>query len=94
VVITVTELRSSLGRLDGASYRPLFPNEPRRRQERQPVYEEAGIAYVVSTDHLRKTGRIMADTTPLAVVVSDLEAVDINTPLDFEYCQFLMEKAK
>jgi CMP-N-acetylneuraminic acid synthetase len=81
-VVTVVETREVLGRLDGELFRRLDPDEPRRRQDRTPLYREAGAVYVTRTSSLVSRRSVLAE--PLyAVVVPEDEAIDINTPLDF-----------
>lgn len=91
VVITVTEMRSNLGRLDGDCFKPLFPDTPRRRQLREPLFAEAGVAYVIGTHQLRSTGWIFSGAEVLAVPVDAVEAIDINTADDLRICAALVE---
>ena len=90
VVITVTEIKSNLGRLRNDRFTPLIPNAPRRRQDREPTFAEVGVAYVVSTTHLRKSGRIFDGPDPMAIAVDPIEAIDINTPADLILCSALL----
>ena len=87
-VMTVVGVSYTLGRLDGDRFVHL-PDQPRQRQLRQPLYREAGVAYVTRTTALREQGLIVA--SPLyAVVVSEEEAVDINTASDLRLAQALV----
>jgi CMP-N-acetylneuraminic acid synthetase len=90
VVITVTEIKSNLGRLRNDRFTPLIRNAPRRRQDREPTFAEVGVAYIVSTAHLRKSGRIFDGSDPTAIVVGPIEAIDINTPSDLLLCSALL----
>jgi CMP-N,N'-diacetyllegionaminic acid synthase len=81
-VMTVAETHESLGRLEDGRFSFLFPDQPRRRQLREPLYRESGAVYVTRTDALLATHRVLAEPV-YGVVVPDEQAVDINTPLDF-----------
>ena len=76
---------------DGGYFRPFVPGQPRRRQDRIPSYGEASTIYVCKVDHLRRTGSLVAEDW-LAIEVPAEQAVDVNTPEDFEYCEFLFER--
>lgn len=90
-VMTVREDRGHFGRLDGGRFKPLAPDQPRRRQERDPLYEEVSTVYVTATDALRETGSIWGGTEPLAVTVGDEEAVDVDEPVDLAVAEALIE---
>ncbi len=87
-LLAVKETREVVGTLDDGVFRPLVPDEPRRRQERRPKYVEASTIYVARVDFLRRTGRLVTDDW-LAYVVPEHEAIDINTAEDFAYAEFL-----
>jgi CMP-N,N'-diacetyllegionaminic acid synthase len=80
-VITVAETRENYGRLVGGRFEFLLPGQPRRRQEREPLYRESSTVYVTRTDYLRRSGSVLAE--PLyAVIAPPEETIDINDPLD------------
>ena len=76
---------------DGGYFRPFVLGQPRRRQERTPSFGEASTIYICRVDYLRRTGSLVAEDW-LAIEVPAEQAVDINTPEDFEYCEFLLER--
>lgn len=88
-VLTVAETRSCLGRLEGTRFRYLQPGQPRRRQLREPLYEESSTVYVTRTAHLLATRSVLAEPL-LAVVAPEEEAVDINTSFDLVVAEALM----
>lgn len=88
-LMTVTETRANIGRLEDGVFRPLVPDAPRRRQERQPFHVESSTVYVARTGFLRETGSLVSAGW-LAEVVPDEEAHDINTPEDFLVAEALM----
>jgi len=92
-VITVSETRESYGRREGDRFVYLFPGQPRRRQERQPLYRESGTVYVTRTSLLRRTGLVLAEPL-LSVVVAEEESIDINTHLDFTIAEAVMRARK
>ncbi len=82
-VLTVGETRKCYGRLSGGRFEYLFPDQPRRRQDRQPLYEESSTVYVTRTSALERDRSVLG-TTRYGVIVDDpREAIDINEPLDF-----------
>ncbi|MBA5869742.1 MAG: NTP transferase domain-containing protein [Nitrospira sp. CR2.1] len=82
-VLTVTETRKCYGRLVDGRFEYLFPNQPRRRQERQPLYEESSTVYVTRTTALARDRSVLGRTRVGVVVADSREALDINEPLDF-----------
>lgn len=93
-LLAVHAVHEITGTLDeGGYFRSFVPGQPRRRQERTPSYGEASTIYVCRVDYLRRTGSLVAEDW-LAIEVPAEEGVDINTPEDFEYCEFLFEKRR
>jgi CMP-N-acetylneuraminic acid synthetase len=92
-LVTVSETRANLGRLVSGKFRPLDPAAPRRRQARQPYYVECGTVYVISVAHLRSVGSVVADEWQ-AVVVSEHEAVDINSLEDFAVAEAILKSRR
>jgi CMP-N,N'-diacetyllegionaminic acid synthase len=92
-VLTVTETRDVHGRREGDRFRPLIPGQPRRRQERRPLYRESGTVYVTRTSLLRRTGHVLGEPL-LSVVVTEEEGIDINTLLDFDIAEAVMRARK
>ena len=77
-LLTVTETRKNYGRIEAGRFAPLFPDQPRRRQDRQPLYEESSTVYACRVPHLLKTGWLMASDWR-AEIVDEREAIDINS---------------
>ncbi len=88
-LMTVTETRSNIGRLEGGKFRPLISGAPRRRQLRQPFFVESSTIYIARVPFLRATGSLVADDW-VAEIVPDEEGVDINSPFDFVLAEALM----
>jgi CMP-N,N'-diacetyllegionaminic acid synthase len=59
--IGVTETRSNYGKIVNGKFEYLFPGQPRRRQDRQPLYMESSTIYATRTDVLRKKKSVLGD---------------------------------
>ena len=70
---------------------PLVPGQPRRRQLREPLYRESSTVYVTRTAYLRETGSVVGDRV-YAFVVSEEEAIDINSELDLVVADALLRR--
>lgn len=90
-LLTVSEIRESIGRIESGIFRPL--QKPRRRQDREPLYVECGAIYLCRVDHLRQTRSLVTEDW-LAFVVDSKEAVDINEPLDLIYAEAVAEQRR
>ncbi len=90
-LMTVTEERRDFWRMDsdGVMAR-IFPDAPRRQQDRTPLFDENSAVYVTRTAALRATGSVLGKVVR-GVVVDALEAWDINTEIDFAIAEFLAE---
>jgi N-acylneuraminate cytidylyltransferase len=91
-LLAVHPVHEITGLVDSAGYfRAYVPDQPRRRQERTPSFGEASTIYVCRVDFLRRTGSLVADDW-LAIEVPAEQSIDINTPNDFEFCEFMMQR--
>lgn len=81
-VIGVVETRSCYGRIFEGRFEFLFPNQPRRRQERKPLYKESSTIYGTKVNVLRRKKSVLGDRL-YPLIVPEREALDINTLLDF-----------
>lgn len=64
----------------------LFPFQSRRRQERTPLYKEVGVIYMATVEHMKKNSSFISDNVFIHLV-SEKEALDINSEADLEYAQ-------
>ena len=78
---------------DEDGFRRLFPEAPRRRQGRRPVYVEDSCLYVTKAKSLIETHSVLGHKVD-AFVIDEREALDINEPIDLEYAQWMMEHSK
>lgn len=91
-LMSVTENRSDFWQrdTDGALHR-LFPEAPRRQQDRVPLYEENSAIYVTRVRALRETGRITGARVR-GVMMDRVEALDINEPIDLKLAEVFLEE--
>ena len=73
--------------------RVVIPPEGRvtRRQDAPACYQLATVAYVTTPDFIRRAEGVLAGRTK-AVVVPFERALDIDTPLDLEFVEFLWNR--
>lgn len=89
-VIAVVETRSCYGKIKDGKYEFLFPNQPRRRQEREPLYREGSTIYGTKREVLERKKSVLGDKL-YPLIVSEHEAIDINTPFDFELAECMIK---
>jgi CMP-N-acetylneuraminic acid synthetase len=78
-LMSVTENKSDLWTLQAdGSYGRVFPDQPRRQQDRPAVFEENSAVYVTRISALRRTGSILGGST-LCVPIAREEGLDVNT---------------
>jgi len=90
-VLGVVETRSCYGKIIDGRYEYLYPNQPRRRQDRQPLYRESSTIYGTKMDILRRKKSVIGDNLVPLIIPKD-EAIDINDLNDFEFAEFMMRK--
>jgi len=88
-VIGVVETRSCYGRIHDGRFVFLFPGQPRRRQEREPLYRECSTIYGTRTQVLRRKHSVLGHNL-YPIIVEEEEALDINTAFDFEMAEAYM----
>jgi CMP-N-acetylneuraminic acid synthetase len=89
-LFSVSETRADLWRCDTAGkIVRLFPDAPRRQQDRAPLYEENSAVYLTSVAALRTTGSVLGRSRQ-AVAIDPLEGFDINSELDFVIASALL----
>lgn len=91
-ILSVNEDRSDFWRMDSDGHIVrLNENAPRRRQDRQPLYIENSAYYITDVEALQKTHSILG-THVRGYVISCVEAVDINEPIDLVFVEALLQK--
>lgn len=92
--ITLTETRSDFWVKDEKkNYMRLFPNAPRRRQERAPLYIENSMLYITKTQVLRQTNSVLGMRVG-GFVIDDVEGLDINEMRDIELAEFYLRNGR
>ncbi len=91
-MVSLTETREDLwARNSKGIFRRLFPNAPRRRQERQPLYIENSAIYITNRKSLLKTNSILG-TRCTGYVINEFEGADINDPIDLKWVEFILRE--
>lgn len=86
-LMSVTENRGDFWLFDTeGNFRRLFPNAPRRQQDRQPLFEENSAIYLTRVAALEKTGSILGAKVT-GMPISAAEGLDINTPEDLRLAE-------
>ena len=89
-LLTVYETKACIGEIDSSfNYKPIIKNQPRRRQDRRPLFVESSTVYVVKIDFLMKNNSLVCEDW-LAYILKEKEAIDINTYADLIYANFLI----
>lgn len=91
-LMSVTENRSDFWQrgADGTLHR-LFPDAPRRQQDRVPLFEENSAIYITRVQALRETGRITGRRVR-GLAIDRVEAVDINEPIDLKIAEAMLKE--
>lgn len=78
---------------DNGVFTRLFPNAPRRQQDRTPLYEENSAIYISKVKVLRETGSVLGmRVRGLSIPV--IEGFDINTMHDMQIAEALVKDMK
>lgn len=67
----------------------LYPNAPRRRQERKPLYAEDSCLYVTKTEALFSCHSVLGSHCN-GFVIEGREALDINEPIDLVLAEAML----
>ena len=90
-VITVVQTSALVGRVVDGRFVYLIEHQPRRRQDRAPLYRESGTVYATQSRTLLRRRSVIGER-PYAVIVTDEEAIDINTPQDFAMAEAVLAR--
>jgi len=89
-VVAVRKSTENIGLINAGVFMPIVPDAPRRRQLRNPIYIESSTIYAARIDFLVKNKSLVSDKWT-SLVVSNQEAIDINTEYDLQYAEFHLE---
>lgn len=89
-LLSMTETRADFWRPgpDG-NWSRLFPECPRRQQDREPIYEENSAVYLARVSALRETGSILGRRRQ-GVLIDPVEGLDINTAHDLAVAEAMV----
>ncbi len=88
-LMSVTENRGDFWRMqDDMRMQRLFPDAPRRQQDRTPLFEENSAVYLSRTQALRDTGFILGRAVR-GIAIPAIEGFDINNPEDMRLAECL-----
>ncbi len=81
-LMTVAKTDKLLASIKKNNFSPIQKKSSRRRQERNPLFYEVGVVYILKNNFFLKKKKIVSkDTFPY--LVNNLESLDINTEEDF-----------
>lgn len=93
-LMSVTENRGDFWNFESdGNFQRLFPNAPRRQQDRMPLFEENSSIYLTRVAALKETGSILGRKV-IGIPISNYEALDINTPDDLQLAEVLIKYYK
>ena len=88
-VVGVTETYNVFGDIKQERFVHLIPNQPRRRQDRNPLYKESSTIYGTLTGILREKSSVIG-VNPYPLIIPKVEAFDINDEMDFAIVEAVM----
>ena len=92
-LMSVTENRGDFWRMSqGGMIHRLFPDAPRRQQDREPLFEENSAVYLTAVAALRATGSILGRRAR-GIAIESAEGWDINSAFDFDIAEALLVRA-
>jgi len=90
-LLTLTETRTDYWiKEEGGHYRRLYPDAPRRRQDREPIYIENSALYITDSRSLKETNSVLGHHVN-GYVIPEREGVDINEPIDILIAEELLK---
>ncbi len=91
-LLTLTETRADYWVKEGANYyHRLYPDAPRRRQDRTPIYIENSALYITDKNALIETNSVLGHHVN-GCVIPEQEGVDINEPIDILLAEELIKE--
>lgn len=82
-------------KMSDLQFRPILEGAPKtgRRQEQRQAYVLNGAVYVIQTETFIDSPQFVSEGTGFHLMPEE-RSVDIDTPLDFEYAEFLLNKTE
>lgn len=92
-MLTLNETRTDYWKNENGHFSRLYPDAPRRRQDRKPLYIENSCLYATTVEVLRETRSVLG-TKAKGYLIDDREALDINEPIDLVLANLLCSTQK
>ncbi|MFC1516093.1 cytidylyltransferase domain-containing protein [Thermodesulfobacteriota bacterium] len=92
-VIGVVETRDCYGRIINNHFKYLFPGQPRRRQDRDPLFKESSTIWGTRVEVLKKKRSVLGDRL-YPLIIPKKEAIDINNSFDLQLSEALMARIR
>lgn len=91
-ILTLTESRLDYWvKTENGKYNRLYPDAPRRRQDRMPIYIENSALYITDRNALIETKSVLGYNAN-GYVISEKEGIDINEKMDVLVVEELLKK--
>jgi CMP-N-acetylneuraminic acid synthetase len=92
-LLTLTPDHADLWREKKGRFGRLFPNAPRRRQDREPLYKENSLIYITAVAALRRRNFVIGKK-PLVLLTPEQESLDIHSADDLALAHFWVRQKK
>jgi CMP-N-acetylneuraminic acid synthetase len=92
-LFTVSGNHQKLGKIENDKFLPFNYNIGQRSQDLEPLYYENGLLYITKAKRILEDEIISEKAFPF-IVNSIFANVDIDTPEDLEYAEYLYQKNK
>ena len=92
-MLTLNETRTDYWVEESGSYHRLYPDAPRRRQDRKPLYIENSCLYATTVETLKETHSVLGNNVQ-GFLIDERETLDINEPIDLVLANLLVEDLK
>ena len=90
-LFTVSRNRQKLGKIEGNTFHPFNYSIGQRSQDLEPLFFENGLLYITKASLIKENTIISENGYPYAVN-SIFANVDIDTPDDLDYAEYLIQK--
>ena len=90
-LFTVSLNHHKLGKINNGVFMPTSYNFGERSQDLSPLYYENGLIYISSTSLIKK-GILMNERSVPMIVNHTYSSVDIDTELDWNWAEFLIQQ--
>ncbi|MCI9325969.1 MAG: acylneuraminate cytidylyltransferase family protein [Lachnospiraceae bacterium] len=89
-LVSFSEDRTDFWVLDaGGEFERLYPDAPRRRQERKPLYRENSAYYITNVNALFETHSVLGKKAG-GFIISETEGIDINEFIDLKVAEAIL----